>query len=963
MRMISKLKRLQEYCEKLMFTWPIEYGKKVEEVLWRKGFYEVIQLVRANVKELSTDVNIEKAFHSHLLSAIGYYNHLLLKICQTFNLQLDNINLFSWPSNKTRYQHDMDKNRCSKRSAQHYYHMAITIMPSSGLPYNQLGTLAGNDVDESLTAAYYYLRCVVSPLSFDGSHSNLIRLFQLNNNNKINNNNNNNNNNNTSNNKNNKNNHGYRLPWKSDDDDNNGCNTKNDDDGGGGILEEVKPKEDREIPGDKNRPLVKDYKSVKDYGRKKKASKMCRNKYTSVRKRKKGRHSSSSSSSNNYDVIINLYNNNNNNFQNNNSVSRQQLQQQQQQLNYPFLVNSYNTAATGINDISNSWLEDITILLGRKMMMTTTKCDNDNDDDDDVYSNNKNGAGGGGDDDDVLLSKHVPIPPGFEESLELRHIQEISQKLATFDIDTDTDVNQTDIAESDEEKIKEDDSQSKLKKNRNEFLLASLSRNGLLLSVKVLCDWLAVNPVIVATCAKISSSIWFRLATLLNLLPSETDITSSATYVSSNAFFKRIVDTELSQLAKTHQEISEKPTSYLYLPLIENKHLREFPPLKKAYSFIDMKSTIFLNSIQQVVLRICRMRHFGRQMSTLKELKFTFNSETGMYHSRNFQDGDDDEDEKVFNMNINSSQNDPNLIEKKMLDMEAKRNQLMRDMAQLRLQSEVDKLQGSLVQSYPPYLVADVTSLCDGWHLIKQMSLSGRFIVIIPLAVIDQLDVMKKDSVKARNAIRWMEFELKKGGRYLRVQKQHETLLQSTSTPRRGKDDKVTWRHIKVIDCCEFILKNNAKSIGKDDDNGEANKSNNNSNNNGNDNNKIGQEDDDDDNIEDLKVKLVAPSSSSQATSSSSPIVCLLSSSFSVHSKELNYSLKDALTRAINKDFTSNVSITFTSAGKNLTAVIIRRLIIKITVIIITIKIASKRNTVRRLGNKLETILIFFSVQ
>lgn len=42
--------RLQEYCEKLMFSWPLEYGRKVEEVIWRKGFYDVIQLVKRNIK-------------------------------------------------------------------------------------------------------------------------------------------------------------------------------------------------------------------------------------------------------------------------------------------------------------------------------------------------------------------------------------------------------------------------------------------------------------------------------------------------------------------------------------------------------------------------------------------------------------------------------------------------------------------------------------------------------------------------------------------------------------------------------------------------------------------------------------------------------------------------------------------------------------------------------------------------
>jgi protein SMG5 len=29
---------------------PIEYGKKVEEILWRRVFYEIIQIVKQNKK-------------------------------------------------------------------------------------------------------------------------------------------------------------------------------------------------------------------------------------------------------------------------------------------------------------------------------------------------------------------------------------------------------------------------------------------------------------------------------------------------------------------------------------------------------------------------------------------------------------------------------------------------------------------------------------------------------------------------------------------------------------------------------------------------------------------------------------------------------------------------------------------------------------------------------------------------
>jgi len=42
--------KLQRYCETLIFKEPIECGKKAEEILWRRVFYEIINIVKANKK-------------------------------------------------------------------------------------------------------------------------------------------------------------------------------------------------------------------------------------------------------------------------------------------------------------------------------------------------------------------------------------------------------------------------------------------------------------------------------------------------------------------------------------------------------------------------------------------------------------------------------------------------------------------------------------------------------------------------------------------------------------------------------------------------------------------------------------------------------------------------------------------------------------------------------------------------
>jgi protein SMG5 len=34
--------KLREYCERLIFSDPVGYGRKGEELLWRKGYYDVV---------------------------------------------------------------------------------------------------------------------------------------------------------------------------------------------------------------------------------------------------------------------------------------------------------------------------------------------------------------------------------------------------------------------------------------------------------------------------------------------------------------------------------------------------------------------------------------------------------------------------------------------------------------------------------------------------------------------------------------------------------------------------------------------------------------------------------------------------------------------------------------------------------------------------------------------------------
>lgn len=63
----------------------------------------------------------------------------------------------------------------------------------------------------------------------------------------------------------------------------------------------------------------------------------------------------------------------------------------------------------------------------------------------------------------------------------------------------------------------------------------------------------------------------------------------------------------------------------------------------------------------------------------------------------------------------------------------------MRSMAQLRLQAEVQQLEGHLLTSQahptlPAYLVLDTSALCDTLAPVRQLVQSARFIAVVPTA-------------------------------------------------------------------------------------------------------------------------------------------------------------------------------------------------------------------------------------
>ena len=57
-----------------------DYSRKAEDILWRKCFYDVILLMRKNLKYIRPNSGLEASVRTHLTAANGIFQGLLLKL-------------------------------------------------------------------------------------------------------------------------------------------------------------------------------------------------------------------------------------------------------------------------------------------------------------------------------------------------------------------------------------------------------------------------------------------------------------------------------------------------------------------------------------------------------------------------------------------------------------------------------------------------------------------------------------------------------------------------------------------------------------------------------------------------------------------------------------------------------------------------------------------------------------------
>uniref|UniRef100_A0A673STF5 Nonsense-mediated mRNA decay factor n=1 Tax=Suricata suricatta TaxID=37032 RepID=A0A673STF5_SURSU len=860
---ISLRNKLRELCVKLMFLHPVDYGRKAEELLWRKVYYEVIQLIKTNKKHIHSRSTLECAYRTHLVAGIGFYQHLLLYIQSHYQLELQCC--IDWThvtdpligckkpvsaSGKEMDWAQMACHRClmylgdlsryqnelagvdTELLAERFYYQALSVAPQIGMPFNQLGTLAGSKY-YNVEAMYCYLRCIQSEVSFEGAYGNLKRLY----------------------------------------------------DKAARMYQQLKKCEPRKLSPSKKR--CKDIKRLL-------VNFMYLQSLLQPRSSPVDSELTSLCQSVLEDFNLCLFY-----LPASPGLSLASEGEEDYEGGYAFLPDLlvFQMGAIclmGVHSLKRAGSKQYSAAIAFTLALFSHLVNHVNmrlqaeleEGENPVPALQSDGA------DEPLEKEEAPGPelsPAAPQASEVRRSRKFSRLSClrrrrhhapragddsdlsegfesdssrdsarasegsdsgsdksldgggmAFDAETDSEMNsqesRSDLEDIEDEEgprspalepprpraeapeslggplgpseasiasnlqamstqmfqskrcfrlapsfsnvllqpraaagprpcvngdadrpsepASEDGSESEGSESSGRSCrhersvqekLQVLAAEGLLPAVKVFLDWLRANPELIVVCAQSSQSLWNRLSVLLNLLPGAGELRESGLALCP----------EVQDLLKGG-DLPDLPSNLL---LPEDTALRNLPPLRAAHRRFNFDTDRpLLSALEEVVVRICCIRSFGHFVARLQGGVLQFSTEAGIF------------------LSVAQSEQEGVLPQAqaqiRMAQEEARRNRLMRDMAQLRLQLEVSQLEGSLQQpkaqsSMSPYLVPDTQALCHHLPLIRQLAASGRFIVIIPRTVIDGLDLLKKEHPGARDGIRYLEAEFKKGNRTL----------------------------------------------------------------------------------------------------------------------------------------------------------------------------------------------------
>lgn len=793
--------RFQEYCERLIFSDPVLFGRKAEELLWRKCYYDVISMAKKLKRKEYTPqevCNIE----THINAGVGHYHHFISRLQYQYQLDVKDVVDFAifkanlkrsstitlkpeqldWAKQSihrcliylgdlNRYKLEIYPNWDPGLSIRCYL-KAIHYKPDYGIPHNQLGTLASNQ-NRILDAVYHYICCLSCKFTFDGTENNLSRLFDKNsrvleefpiesrNNDSI-----------------------IQLEpvdhikrliarflflvevWyfnKKFSDVYVLCHQTNVD------LQEClsysKPVtiDSDDIPTDVD-SIDTDSISSPAYLSDDMVFKIVVVCLLCISKLQK-MHTTQVPTI----IAFTL------------AVYSQLLQIVTDHIHdnlLPRIPNEDHFKVNGLKD--PNWKSNSAknkVRRRRKKRLTSEDSDISEPEEDETNSNSDLSLGGSEDEFVVSSSDNESV-----EDVNTINKGKSEKNLKKLSSDATEKLNNNNNNKNKSYK----ELGFKVRKINPNIMLDIIAEEKLLLSIKILSDWFISDQDIVKSCGKSTRSLLKQIVQLINFL---------------NINF----DDELLAIKFSPEQLEEE--RFVLAEDIALRGITMGPENDINWEHAQCKNVL---AKEEALIRMSRLVAFGHSLVKIEETGISFDNQLQQF---TIQDIEIEEvngiDLLLGDSALVGNGNDNTITGIKVTDNNESLGQLskMKHMGQLWLAAEVRALENRVKSktSLSPYLVLDVDSLIQSTAIVKHLVNSKKFITVIPLAVVSALDDLKREKLEARDAIRWLELQFHHGNRFCRAQRpQERTSVPFIKYPK--KKDKDLHTYIQIIECCHYFV-------------------------------------------------------------------------------------------------------------------------------------------------------------
>ncbi|CAK1542240.1 unnamed protein product [Leptosia nina] len=276
--------------------------------------------------------------------------------------------------------------------------------------------------------------------------------------------------------------------------------------------------------------------------------------------------------------------------------------------------------------------------------------------------------------------------------------------------------------------------------------------DNILPSLKLLQDWVLTEKELVQSCGDSGESLFQCVVNLLNIFQhyfnQKNDI---------------LAKNNCNILIKAKNMAKKLRLEFKSIPLPEDINLRgtNIGKFDKDAAEWQTMEKLKLSEYEENIMRILNFIDFGNQIAKIVP-RIKFNRTLKIFYLK-----------KVYptktGMKLNHKRSREWHNSKKQVDKNE--SGLLRRLGHLWLTSRVRELECNGQTEVPSLLAVDTAALHKHLRRVKQLIKTRNFIFLVPSVVLQELDELKRDCSSARDAIRWLELQLKSGSRFLRTQR------------------------------------------------------------------------------------------------------------------------------------------------------------------------------------------------